>query len=242
MKQQINMSATKPCFIVLEGLDGTGKSTQVKLLQSYFATQNIDSFFIHFPRTDKESPVFGGLIARFLRGDFGSNDIVHPDLVALLYAGDRYNATSAIKKAIQEGKFIIADRYVFSNIGFQCAKLSDSDEREALMERIFSMEYAYFNIPKPDLSIFLHVPIEFVEQQLKNERTGEERAYLQGKADIHEQDIEFQKSVEQVYLDACKKYPESLEYVNCIDENGQMLQPDAIHKRIIDLMKNKLHI
>lgn len=236
----MNMSAIKPKFIVLEGLDGTGKSTQVKLLQSFFKKQDIDSFFIHFPRTGTESPVFGDLIAKFLRGDFGSNENVHPDLVALLYAGDRYNAATDIQSALEEFKHVIADRYVFSNIAFQCAKLDDIDEKHKLMERIFSMEYDYFKIPKPDMSIFLHVPIEFVEFQLKNERVGEERTYLQGKADIHEQNIEFQNSVEQVYMMACEKYPEALKYINCIDENGKMSSIESIHDKIIKLLQSVL--
>ena len=74
-------------FIVLEGLDGAGKSTQIGLLRDMFAAMGVESEYVHFPRFD--APVYGDLIARFLRGEFGGVDEVSPTLVALLFAGDR---------------------------------------------------------------------------------------------------------------------------------------------------------
>lgn len=104
-------------FIVLEGLDGAGKSTQIALLRDFFARQGVESAYIHFPRFD--APVYGELIARFLRGEFGSAGQVDPYLVALLFAGDRADAAPQIREWIAAGKAVILDRYVFSNVGYQ---------------------------------------------------------------------------------------------------------------------------
>ena len=81
-------------LIVLEGLDGAGKSTQIRRLRSYLREEGLDSEYLHFPRFD--APFFGELIARFLRGEFGSAKQVDPYLVALIYAAARKNLTSHI--------------------------------------------------------------------------------------------------------------------------------------------------
>lgn len=101
-------------FIVLEGLDGAGKSTQVQLLRRLLADRGVRSEYIHFPRFD--APVYGDLIARFLRGEFGGVDEVNPYLVALLYAGDRAEAASQIRQWLSEGRAVVLDRYVLSLI------------------------------------------------------------------------------------------------------------------------------
>lgn len=233
------MTLKQAPFIVLEGLDGTGKSTQVKLLEEYFNKKLLKTFFIHFPRTNEESEIFGEMVAKYLRGDYGKLENVHPELVALIYAADRYNSSQLIENKLKNNIATIADRYVFSNIGFQCAKFPTKEQRLEFANKIFHLEYNYFKIPKPDISIFLHVPITFVEEKLKNERLGEERNYLNGKSDIHEQDIEFQKKVENVYLEMCKLMPEKLFYLNCINAEGKIMEPQEIHRNILDVLQTK---
>ena len=83
-------------LVVLEGLDGAGKSTQVKKLRTYLEEVFGTLDYIHFPRYD--APVYGDLISRFLRGDFGNNESVHPQLVALLFAEDRHGAAPEMKR------------------------------------------------------------------------------------------------------------------------------------------------
>ena len=222
-------------FIVLEGLDGAGKSTQIKKLRDMFAEQGIPSEYIHFPRFD--APYFGDMIARFLRGEFGSVDQVDPYIVAMLYAEDRRDASSLIKGWMDQGKVVIADRYVYSNIGYQCAKVENEAEREKLREWIFSLEYDYFKIPRPDVSLFLDVPFSFTERKLLSEvREGDDRSYLNGAKDIHEQSMDLQRKVRQVYVDAAQK-DEDMYVVDCSNSEGEMASPEVIFERVMSRVK-----
>ena len=216
-------------FIVLEGLDGAGKSTQIQKLRGMYLEQGIGSEYIHFPRFD--APVYGDLIARFLRGELGSVEQVDPYIVALLYAGDRCDAAPMIRRWLDEGKVVIADRYVWSNIGYQCAKIADAAERRRLRDWILELEFGYNNLPRPDVSLFLDVPFAFTERKLTETREGDDRTYLNGGKDIHESSLVLQQRVREVYLEAAAECPE-LKVVSCGDEKGAMNPPEVIFDTI----------
>ena len=216
-------------LIVMEGLDGAGKSTQVKKLKEYLAQRCGELEYIHFPRYD--APVYGDLISRFLRGDFGSNEQVHPQLVALLFAEDRHGAAPAIRQALRDGKTVLLDRYVYSNIAYQCAKLKDPQERERLRDWIFDTEYGAFDLPVPDLNLFLDVPIGFVRKSLSQERIGNDRDYLEGAQDIHEASIAFQQDVRSIYV-AQTRLDRHFLRIDCADAAGEMLPPDALFAKV----------
>ncbi|MDA3865853.1 MAG: dTMP kinase [Salinivirgaceae bacterium] len=220
-------------FIVLEGLDGSGKSTQITKLKNYFDEHGIGYKYLHFPQT--HTPYFGEMISRFLRGEFGKIDQVDPYLVAMLYAGDRFDSAANIREWLDIGSIVLVDRYVMSNIAFQTAKLKDIEAKKRLREWIFKFEYTYYQLPRPGLSMFLDVPISFVKQNIENDRGGDDRAYLQGKEDIHEASIDFQQCVRNEYLEAIK-LDQSFKNVNCI-ENNTMKSPDAVFSEIISLLK-----
>ena len=224
-------------FVVIEGLDGSGKSTQLKMLREYLDGRNVPFKYMHFPRL--EEGIFGKLIARFLRGEMGSNDQVDPYLVALIFAGDRTDASELIREWMDEGYLVIVDRYVYSNIAFQCAKLSSKEERDSLRDWILEFEFEHNKLPRPDVNLYLNVPKEFTREQLKNTRDGDDRAYLKGERDIHEENLEFQEQVRQVYL-SLTRHAEDLEIIHCMDEEGLMLAPGTISELIvkhIDLKK-----
>lgn len=221
-------------FLVVEGIDGSGKSTQIKLLLKYYEENGIPYRFIHFPRTD--APVYGELISRFLRGDFGNLNSVDPYLVALLYAGDRKDASAQIQQWLSEGCLVLLDRYVYSNIAFQCAKLQDQEQQDKLRDWILELEFSYNQIPKPDMNILLDVPFSFTQQKLTGTRIGNERDYLRGLRDIHEEDLDFQRRVRDMYLWQAM-HCNDLKIVNCIDNQGNMLKPTIIFSRILDAIK-----
>ena len=218
-------------LIVLEGLDGAGKSTQVKKLKEYLTERCGELEYIHFPRYD--APVYGDLIGRFLKGEFGSIEEVHPQLVALLFAEDRHRAAPEMREALDSGKVVLLDRYVYSNIAYQCAKLPQGSERIRLRNWIFNTEYGDFNLPEPDLNIFLDVPIGFVEQSLSAHRSGSDRGYLGGgeNKDIHEADIRFQEAVRDLYRSEAARDPHFLR-IDCGDAAGNMLPPDDIFAKV----------
>ena len=216
-------------LIVLEGLDGAGKSTQVRMLKEYLQQRCGSLEYIHFPRYD--APVYGDLITRFLKGEFGSIEAVHPQLVALLFAEDRHGAAPQMRQALAEGKTVLLDRYVYSNIAYQCAKLPDIQQRRKLRDWIFNTEYGDFNLPEPDLNLFLDVPIGFVEQSLSAHREGQDRNYLAGAQDIHEASIAFQKAVRDMYVAETARDPK-FRRIDCSSEQGEMLPPDAIFEKV----------
>ena len=227
-------------FIVLEGLDGAGKSTQIAKLKAMFLERGIESEYLHFPRFD--APVYGDLIARFLRGDLGSVEQVNPYLVALLYAGDRADMAPQIRAWQAEGKVVIVDRYVYSNIGYQCAKLATEEQRAKLKQWILDTEYGYYNIPRPDLSLFLDVPFAFTAKSLTEQRSGDDRAYLNGEKDIHESSLDLQQMVRNVYLEAAKS-DEALQVIDCSNAEGGMDTPQGIFsciEKVVTPLLNKM--
>ncbi len=195
-----------------------------------------DCEYLHFPRTD--APFFGELIARFLRGEFGALDQVDPWLVAMLYAGDRKDASETIKKWLKEGKMVLLDRYTYSNIAYQCAKLDKEKDQEDLYKWINDLEFRHFDIPRPDLSVFLDVPFSFTEDKLSSSRSGEDRNYLNGTKDIHEDSLAFQKKVRDMYVKVSKT-DKQLCVIDCQNGKGKMLSPEKISSMITELITER---
>ena len=223
-------------LFVIEGVDGAGKSTQIKLLNDFFSKKGYDCEYMHFPRT--ETPYFGELIARFLRGEFGSLNKVDPYLVAMLYAGDRKDTSSIINSWLTNGKIVLLDRYTYSNIAYQCAKLNEVSSQEKLMHWILSLEFNHFAIPVPDINIFLDVPFAFTEKNLTKSRTGNDRNYLNGNRDIHEESMVFQKKVREIYL-RVSETDDHLAVIDCSSSNGAILAPSVICELIIKVFNER---
>jgi dTMP kinase len=184
---------------------------------------------------------YGELIAEFLRGEFGSVKDVHPKLVAVLFANDRKEHLEKINDWLHNGYFVLMDRYVNSNIAFQCAKIEDKPEKEKLKKWILDFEYNYNKLPEPFLSFFLNVSLDSISRSLSNARNGTERAYLNGKQDIHEESLTLQKNVHNEYL---KMLTEQNNFIgiDCCDESNHLLSPEVIHSMIyknLNLRGNK---
>lgn len=223
-------------LFVIEGIDGAGKSTQIKLLRDHLTGEGYRCEYLHFPRT--EAPFFGELIARFLRGEFGLLKDVDPYLVALLYAGDRKEASGKIREWLDSKNIVLLDRYTISNLAYQGAKIDDEKERGKLIEWILSLEFIHFAIPRPDLNIFLDVPPAFTRSKLTSVRSGTDRDYLNGSRDIHEKSLAFQMKVRDVYLKVAES-DSRIAVVNCSDEKGEMMPPEKIFHQILKIISER---
>lgn len=170
-------------LIVLEGLDGSGKSTQIKLLKERLLGLSKKVVQIKLPDYDSAS---SALVKMYLNGDFGNKpEDVNVYAASTFYASDRYaNYNLKWKKDYLEGAIILADRYTTSNIVHQSVKLPQS-EWDGYIEWLNDLEYKKLKIPKPDLVIYLDMPV-FVSQKLMTGRYGDE-----AKKDIHERDLEY---------------------------------------------------
>lgn len=193
-------------LIVLEGIDGSGKSTQTELVKKYFRSRNLSFSFFHFPMYGYSE--FSDVIAKFLRGEFGGIDKISPYFVANIYAMDRFMFMPELQMALNTSDVVLLDRYVYSNSAYQGAKYPNgSIASDQVKKWIMDFEFGFLKLPYPDLNIFFDVPTEVTRVRLDGQR-GDDKEYLQGKQkDIHEEDMEFQESVRQNYLGVMENSP-----------------------------------
>jgi dTMP kinase len=133
---------------------------------------------------------------------------------------------------------VLLDRYTYSNIAYQCAKLKEASDQLKLMKWILDLEFSHFAIPRPDLNIFLDVPFAFAENNLAKARTGNDRDYLNGSRDIHEESMAFQRNVRDIYL-RVSETDNTLEVIDCSNRKGEMLGPSDIFDLIIRVFKER---
>lgn len=217
-------------LIVLEGLDGSGKSTQTDLTVKYLKNEGIDFRKIKLPDYDSPSST---LVKMYLSGDFGKHaDCVNAYAAGAFYAVDRYASFNLDwKKDYENGRLIIADRYATSNSIYQMEKLN-TDEWDAYLEWSSDFEYNKLGIPRPDLVIFLDMPVA-ISQQLMTERYGGD----ENEKDVHENDVAFLESCRRAALYAAEK--EGWKVVSCSD-GGAPYSIENIHKKITELIKEVL--
>ena len=215
----------KAPFIVFEGSDGSGKTTQAKLLVKNLVKNKISHKHISFPRYLDSA--WGAMVRRYLNGDFGKLDAY---LASMLYAGDRFSAAPEIRKWLAEGKLVVCDRYVASNIGHQAGKMEKVSDQNKFIKWLEKLEYEENKIPREDLVIYLNVPVE-VSRRLMSTRK---------KADIHEDDKKHLDHAFSVYSRIAKvrKYWSKIDCTN----KGRLLSPDETHVKVLEVLRKKKFI
>jgi len=189
-------------LIVLEGSDSAGKRTQSEMLLERLKKEGFEASLISFPRYET---FFGKLVKKYLSGEFGSLEKVKPELASLLYSLDRYDAMPEIEKLLDEGKVVVLDRYTASNVAHQASKFS-GEERDSFIKW---MEAVESRLPKPNLTIFLDLPVE-VSLKLMKERPREK--------DIHELNSEYLKATREVYISLSEN--KDWEKIDCAQGNS----------------------
>lgn len=181
-------------LIAIEGIDGSGKGTQAARLHAHLNENGRKAALLSFPRYQQTA--FGRKIGDFLNGQYGSLDSVHPLLVSLLFAGDRYESREMIEQSLASNDVVICDRYVASNIAHQGAKTT-ADDRQSLIDWIEHLEFSIYRLPKPALTLFLDVPVQNAQQLIAAKA---KRAYTDKAADLQEADGGYLQKVRDVYL------------------------------------------
>ncbi len=211
-------------LIVIDGTDGSGKTTQIKLLQKKIEALGFKVKIADFPQYNTKA---GGLVEEYLSGKYGQADEVDAYKTSILYAADRYDASFKIRSWLKAGDIVLSNRYVSANMGHQGGKIDNPLERKIFFNWLYNLEYKIFDIPRPDLSIILHVEAELA-QELAHKR---QRLDWKGKTkDIHEDKIEHLKHAEQIYLEIANNFPD-FKLINCT-RNKKILEREEISNLI----------
>lgn len=182
-------------LLAIEGIDGSGKATQAKILAERATAADRDVFSISFPAFTHDA--YGEAVTKYLNGGFGNIYDIPPELTALLFAGNRLACRGAIESALGSGKLVISDRYVSSNLAHQGAKLSSS-QRSDFYDWIHRVEFGVNQMPRPALTILIDTPIELAARRIASR---DRRDYTDQQADFHEKDSDYLERCAAVYQD-----------------------------------------
>ena len=213
-------------LVAIEGIDGSGKGTQSLNLVRCLREQGRAVELLSFPRY--EHTRFGKEIGRFLNGEFGPLEQVHPFLAATLYAGDRYESRNVLLSALELSDVVVLDRYVASNLAHQGSRLDSPDERHNLTQRICDLEFTTYALPAPDLTILLDISGQ-TARQLVGKKSA--RSYTDREADLQEENVSYLESVRQAYLELSADQPD-WRVVHC-EVDSALRSMDAIGQEII---------
>ncbi len=222
MKQTLmKPKQTRGKLIVIDGADGSGKATQTRLLVQNLKKSGFRVRVEAFPQYGKKS---AALVEEYLSGNLGTAKELGPYIPSLFYALDRFAASKRIKQYLSKGYVVICDRYTTANLAHQGGKIRAPAERAKYFRWLANLEYKLLKIPKPDLTLILHVPAHVAQQ-------------LAGKGDLHEKDLPHLRATVKTYIEISRKFRYPI--VECY-RNGKMLSRQEIAKKIWQIMKSKL--
>jgi dTMP kinase len=179
-------------LIAIEGIDGSGKRTQLDLLENQLIAGGNRVYSTGFPQYDSW---FGKMVGQFLNGELGELQAVDPHFTALLYAGDRFEAKPKIEAALNEGKIVLIDRYIGSNLAHQTARVAP-EKRAEFRRWIEHLEYDIYDLPREDLILYLRVPPGEAQKLVAQKAT---RSYTSAKRDLLEASLRHLQDAADMY-------------------------------------------
>lgn len=208
----------------MEGIDGSGKRTQLDLLANYLEARKVPIARMSFPRYQSS---FGKLVAEYLNGDFGPLESVDPHFSALLYAGDRYEAKGELESILAAGKTVLADRYIGSNLAHQTARVAP-ERRDEFLSWLRQLEYGIYGLPAEDLVLYLRVPAQ-VAQRMVGLKSA--RDYTPRQHDLQEADVSHLEQAAAIYDHlATQSHWVRIECINAA--TGVLYAPEEIHHAV----------
>ncbi len=219
-------------FIVIDGSDGSGKSTQYAMLCDRLKTEGIEFKMIKFPQYKQPSAYF---VQQYLQGHYGQADEIPAKRASVFYALDRYAAGEDIRQQLDRGVTVIVDRYVAANMGHQGAKMLDEQARREFFAWLDDFEFTIMGIPRPDVNIVLSVTDDQAARNMAK-RTAEGDHV----SDIHEANPDFLRRSAAVYREICELFPDQYHRLDCMQDEATMLPADVTHNQIWELVTAKL--
>lgn len=218
-------------FIIdIEGTDGCGKHTQTVKLVEKLRELNFNVITQDFPNYSSPSC---GAVKMYLGGEFGDNtNCMDAYQASTLYAVDRL---CTMKKLDIENKILVLDRYTNSNLTFQNTKILDEVERDKFEKWLLNFEFNTLKLPKPDLVIFLDLPVE-KSIELAHARTELKTG---GTKDIHEVNENYLRHCYIVGMQTAKKYDWKI--ISCVNESGEIKTIEQIHKDILKIVLESIN-
>lgn len=230
--------AKKGKLIVIDGADGAGKATQTKLLLARLKKEGYKVKTLDFPQYDKN--FFGSLIGQALTGAYGDFIALDPHVASVLYAADRFESKTVIEKWLAAGFVVVLDRYVSANQIHQGGKIADPKKRKEFLEWLERMEFGIFGLPRPDMILYLDVPLEISDRLLGEKKSFSKKSYSKGKKDLAESDAKHQSDARVSALQIVKKNNKWVR-VPCADRDG-MLSREVISERIWQEMNKAIKL
>lgn len=223
-------------LIVIDGTDGSGKATQIELLKKRLTKEGFSVKMVDFP--EYYDNFFGEFLGHCLSEQYYNWVNIHPKIASVVYAADRFESKEKIEKWLQAGNIVLANRYVSANQIHQGGKIKNPAKRAAFMEWLEKMEYGVFKIPRPDIVLYLNVPMKIVERLIKERNIEHARAYLGKKKDVHETDISFLRNSQKsaLWLSSREK---KWKKVECAPK-GEILPREEIHGEIYQAVRTIL--
>lgn len=217
-------------LIVIEGTDGSGKSTQFRLLTARLEAEQVKFQKLVFPQYSEPS---SALIRMYLGGEFGSKpEDVNAYAASAFYSVDRYASYKKVwGKWYEDGGLVVSDRYTTSNAVHQAGK-EPEEKRKDFLKWLYELEYDHMGLPKPDLVLYLDVPTDFTEMLLRSRE-----AATGTHADIHEADTAYLRESRRMGRAAAEYYGWTL--VSCV-KDGKMRNIEDIHAEIYHYVMNCL--